>query len=120
MDAAMKTELAEHHLDLKHFANLMCLLEQDGLTQVDLGRRVGNPQYATSRAVDDLEQQQLVSRRSHPTSRRAHKIGLTAKGERLRKVLPAIVQRVNNTMLARLDPHERKTLVSLLQKALGV
>lgn len=120
MDAAMKTELEEHHLDRKHFATLMCLLEQDELTQVELGQRVGNPQYATSRVVDDLEQQQLVSRRPHPTSRRAHKVALTAKGESLRTVLPVIVQCVNNKILARLDRTERESLVQLLQKALGV
>lgn len=116
MDAAMKIELEEHDLDLKSFSNLMCLFEQDELTQVELGQRVGNPQYATSRVVDLLEKKKLVSRRSDPTSRRTHRIVLTAKGESLRKVLPAIVQRVNNKMLACLDGDERKNLVSLLQK----
>jgi len=120
MDAAMKVELEEHELDLKSFSNLMCLFEQDELTQVELGQRVGNPQYATSRVVDALEQRKLVRRRPDPTSRRAHRIVLTAKGESLRKVLPAIVQRVNNKMLAGLEGSERKNLVSLLQKALGV
>lgn len=118
MDAAMNIELKAHALDVRFFANLMALLEQDNLTQTELGQRSGEAQYTTSRLVDVLEERGLVERGKDPNSRRAHRIGLTNKGREMGKHLPAISSRVNDQCLARLTKKEREQLTHLLHKAL--
>ncbi len=119
MNAVMNTELKLLDLDIRYFANLMHLLIEDDLSQAELGQRVGEAQYTTSRMVDALEERGLVERRKDPNSRRAHRIALTKKGRNLTKQLPPIIRRVNRTVLERLDKDEQRELVRLLGKALG-
>ena len=120
MDAEMNAELKPLGLDIRFFANLMSLLIEDDLSQAELGQRVGEAQYTTSRLIDALEQRGFVERRKDPNSRRAHRIALTEKGRGLAGQLPPIVRRVNRKVLARLDRKEQQQLVQLLGKALGV
>lgn len=120
MDAAMSVELKPLGLDIRFFANLISLLIEDELSQAELGQRVGEAEYTTSRVIDALEERGLVERRKDPNSRRAHRIALTDKGRAQAKQLPPIVRRVNRTVLKRLDKDEQQELVRLLGKALGV
>ena len=120
MDAVMSAELKPLDLDIRFFANLMSLLIEDDLSQTELGRRVGEPQYTTSRIIDALQDRGLVERRRDPNSRRAHRIALTRKGKELALQLPPVIQRVNSQVLERLDKHEQQELLRLLGKALGV
>ncbi len=116
----MNAELKPLDLDIRFFANLITLLIEDELSQAELGQRVGEAQYRTSRLIDGLEERGLVERRKDPDSRRAHRIALTKKGRELAGRLPTIVRRVNRTVLERLDRDEQQMLVHLLGKALGV
>jgi len=96
----------------------MLLLEEEGLTQKELGTRTEVPGYATTRALDSLEQQGLIQRRPHPTSRRANLIYLTEKGQELRNKLPLMIKEVNDDFLAVCDQGERKILQGALAKIL--
>ncbi|MBF0193532.1 MAG: MarR family transcriptional regulator [Magnetococcales bacterium] len=119
MDKDMETELGDHGLNVKHFATLMTLLEQDNLTQTEIAQRVRNPQYVTSRLLDKLEERQLIERRPDPNSRRSHRVVLTDNGRSMKQILPAIVKRVNKKNLSPLDTDERTELIRLLKKLLG-
>ena len=119
MHAAMNRELEPLGLDVRYFANLISLLIEDDLSQAELGQRVGEAQYRTSRIIDGLEQRGLVERRKDPNSRRAHRIALTDEGRTVARKLPPIVRRVNKTVLARLSAREQKELALLMAKALG-
>ena len=114
------TELSDTELNIRHFVNLIVLLEEDNITQSELGQRIGEAPYATSRIIDELEKRNWVTRRKDPDSRRTHLIALTSKGLDIAKGLPAIVQRVNKKSLSRLDKLELQELVRLLRKALGM
>ncbi len=120
MNALMREELEPLGLDIRFFANLMTLLIEDELSQVELGARVGEAQYTTSRIVDALERDGLVERKQDPNSRRAHRILLTEKGRQLAGELPALVSRVNGKVLEELTEKEQARLVQLLRKALHV
>jgi DNA-binding MarR family transcriptional regulator len=120
MEALLVTELSDTELNIRHFVNLIVLLEEDNITQSELGQRIGEAPYATSRIIDALEEKDWAERRKDPNSRRTHLIVLTKQGLDVAKGLPAIVQRVNKDGLSRLDKHEQQELVRLLQKAIGV
>ncbi|MBF6510960.1 MarR family transcriptional regulator [Nocardia farcinica] len=67
--------------------------------------------------IDRLEKQGLVTRRPHPTDRRAKEIALTEEGARQRT---QIIERFSvNTPLSGLSADEQQTLHRLLQQALS-
>jgi len=67
--------------------------------------------------IDRLEKQGLVTRRPHPTDRRAKEIALTEEGVRQRT---RIIERFSvNTPLSGLDADEQRSLHQLLRRALS-
>lgn len=118
IDHQMEQELQKIGLSTKLFGVIMILLEKEGLTQVEIGAIAESPGYVTTRKLDTLEKMELVERRPHPASRRAHQIFLTKKGSGYRKILPAIIKKVNQRALLPLDEKENKQLLFLLKKVL--
>ena len=114
----MSKKLAEHDLTIPQFAIMMTVLEESGLTQTQIGERFSMPPYATSRALDQLEKSNLIERRAHPVSRRAHGIHATQDGIALAPVLHDIVGRVNGDLTVNLTPDQREFLGDLLSKIL--
>ena len=120
LDAKMKVELAEIGVDIKIFANLMMLGQQDGINQREIGQRLNFPEYFTSRNVDALVEAGLAERRPDPDSRRSFLIFLTKEGRAKAAELPAIVKKVNDDVLQDFSTKERESVLALLQKAAGV
>lgn len=119
MDSALSRHLSALDLSIRFFANLMSLLEKDGLNQAELGARTGEPQYKVSRLIDALQSSDLVERLPDPDSRRAYLVVLTEHGRNTARKLPPIVKQVNKEVLANLNPAEITELNRLLKKALG-
>ena len=120
LDAKMKTELPAIGVDIKIFANLRMLGQQDGINQREIGQRLNFPEYFTSRNVDALVEAGFAERRPDPNSRRSLLVFLTDKGKAKAEELPAIVRKVNDEVLAEFGADERATVVALLQKAAGL
>lgn len=118
LDNEMKQRLKPLGLNLGQFAILMTLLEGDGLTQSDIGKKISMPGYATTRNIDVLEENGLLKREKHPTSRRSLSIFLTDKGNALTPKLFSIVRTVNEGAFFQLDEKEISQLKSLLSKML--
>lgn len=116
LDSEMNSELKRLDLNISHFAVLMTLLENEGLTQTEIGKKVIMPGYATTRTIDALEQKKLVNRCKDEKSRRSFKIFLTHLGHELAPDLFNIVSRVNEDLLSVLNPTEKKNLSKILHK----
>lgn len=116
----MCNQLEEVELGLRQFANLMILADQDGINQRQIGEKLDDPDYATSRSLDALVEAGYVERRPDPKSRRSHLVFLTDKGNSKVSELPAIVREVNNLHFKNLRHDEQQVLVRLLQKAAGI
>jgi len=112
----MKSKLRDHDIDLKVFANLMALSQQDGINQREIGKRLDFPEYYTSRNVDALVEAGLAERRADPKSRRSFLVFLTVKGRRKAAELPKVIADVNDDYLGSLTDEERETAITLLQK----
>lgn len=120
IDAQMKEELNPIGVEFKLFANLMALLEEDGISQRRLGEKQGFPEYFTSRNVDALVAAGFVERRPAPDSRRSFLIFLTPDGRKKAKMLPPIIRKVNEEALSSLNDDERALVVGLLQRVAGI
>ena len=116
LDTEMNTRLQPLGLSLPEFAILMMLLEREGQTQSGLGKKTAIPAHGTTRSIDALAALDLVERRTDPTSRRSHRIFLTAKGHRIGPQLFAIVAEVNDWLLDGLDEAEKQTFAATLAK----
>ena len=68
------------------------------------------------RAIDELEERELVERRRDPNDRRRHTVSLTAEGKRQLVRLRAIVKKIEESFLAPLDVEARKALHDALLK----
>src|SRR5690348_17377230 len=74
---------------------LRVLWIEDGLTQIELSRRVGMREPTTVAAVNGLERAGLVARRKSATDRRKVHVFLTARAKRLRHKLVPFIAEVN-------------------------
>lgn len=72
-----------------HFAFLLVLFSQDGISQESLSKELDIDKTTTTRALAKLEEQGYIIRRSHPHDKRVHQIFLTAKAH---EIAPAIRQ----------------------------
>ncbi|MBO6673541.1 MAG: MarR family transcriptional regulator [Rhizobiales bacterium] len=119
LDRAMNRALEPHGLTVQSFAIVMALVEQDGLSQTQIGERFSAPAYAISRAIDSLERDGYLERRTDPRSRRSNTVHATGKAKALIPTLLTIIDGVNGGLMARLSSAERSQMIALLSKVLA-
>jgi len=135
VQAAADWELAKlvHELDTQSYARQRERVGKLGLTigQASALRELTGPMTLRELAVrmacepsnaivviDQLESQQLLERRPHPTDRRAKQLMLTPGGaERREKLLESL--RGEEPLMTGLTQQEQDTLQDLLQRALS-
>ncbi|NUW69249.1 MarR family winged helix-turn-helix transcriptional regulator [Vibrio coralliilyticus] len=110
------TELKKHGLTIALWPTLMCLWEEEGVTQRDIAQKSKVENSTTTRTLDKLENLGLVERQPDPNSRRAFRIYLTDEGRALKETLLPIPMAINQKLLSSLEPKERDEVIRLLQK----
>jgi DNA-binding MarR family transcriptional regulator len=98
-------------------AALVALADAPGLSVTDLGRGIGLSQPAAARMVDGLERAGLAGR--SPGAGRAVAVTLTPAGERAVGQIRAARAADLDELVAALDPTERETLTTLLERLLA-
>ncbi|MER5755515.1 MarR family transcriptional regulator [Streptomyces sp. NPDC002088] len=109
--------LQESGLRLRHYALLRFLAAGDGVLQRELSERLGYDPSAIVGLVDDLEKLGFAERRPAPDDRRSRIVVLTEAGRAFLHGTDEASLHVTNELLAPLDPAERETLHTLLQRA---
>ncbi len=69
-----------HRISIEAWSILNLLWEQDNLAQFEIGARIRKDRHQTSRLIDSLHQQGLVTRESKDEDRRVKRVVLTDKG----------------------------------------
>lgn len=101
-------------LSMSQFAVMMTLLENDGFTQIEIGRQLTMPGSAITRNIDRLEQVGFVKRHNHETSRRSYRIYLTDEGRAIAPQLYSLVEGVNKHFLSSLSLTDRNKFQTIL------
>ncbi len=91
---------------------LRVLWIEDGLTQIELSRRVGMREPTTVAAVNGLERAGFVARRKSSADLRKVHVHLTKRAKRLKERLIPLVAEVNSLGLNGLSPQQVKLLRS--------
>ena len=116
MAAELDKRLAEQGLSIGLWPTLMCLWEEDNVTQVEIARKVLVQNSTTTRVIDKLETLGLVTRQPDQNSRRSYRIQLTEKGHRLKDTVLPMPAIVNQQTLTPLSDEQQQQLVQLLRK----
>lgn len=116
--AAKKLEAAlkKHDLTVALWPTLMCLWEEEGVTQSEISAKSKVENSTTTRTLDKLEALGLVERRADPKSRRSFRIYLTEQGRDIKTRVSPLPMAVNKEMLSSLDEKEQAEMIRLLQK----
>ncbi|WP_036799015.1 MarR family winged helix-turn-helix transcriptional regulator [Photobacterium marinum] len=110
------TELKKHGLTVALWPTMMCLWEEEGITQREIAQKSKVENSTTTRTLDKLEKMGLVERQTDPNSRRSFRIYLTNKGRDLKETLLPVPIAVNQSLLDSLDEDEQLEMIRLLQK----
>ncbi|MCL1048839.1 MarR family winged helix-turn-helix transcriptional regulator [Shewanella abyssi] len=113
---ALDQKLKRYDLDIKLWPVLFSLWQEEGVTQTELSKRCDVANYTMTRLLDQLQQQQLITRQQDVDNRRAFNIYLTNNGKALEQDLIREAERVNETFLDNLDFDERTTFLALINK----
>ncbi|GIC78847.1 MarR family winged helix-turn-helix transcriptional regulator [Moritella sp. F3] len=112
-------ELKKQGLSIALWPTLMCLWEEEGVTQREIALKSKVESSTTTRTLDKLVTLGLVERREDPNSRRSFRIYLTDAGRALKADLLPIPMAINANLLSALEGEEQQEIVRLLQKVVA-
>ena len=98
------------------FPALLCLYEENGLTQAELCRRVSIEQPTMANTLKRMERDGLIRRESDPVDGRRVRISLTPRARRLESKLSAMANEVNAIALSGLRAREAQSVLPILTK----
>lgn len=107
-------EIAAHGVTPGQLPVLMCLWQQDGLTQRELYERVHIEQATMSNTLSRMDRDGLVKRKPDPNDRRASRVMLTAKAKKLEAKIGDAAKATNKTALGNLKKKDKKALMDLM------
>ncbi|NJO79418.1 MAG: MarR family transcriptional regulator [Cyanobacteria bacterium RM1_2_2] len=99
-----------------HYLVLCCLWEEDGLSTSGIAEKLGQLGATLTGVVDRMEERKLVYRERDPADRRVVRIWLTAAGEELKEVLPAIGEQTIHRALEGFSKEEQEMFSLLLDR----
>jgi len=115
---ALRDELKKDGFSFGQFVHLERLWEEDGLTQVELSKRVGVQMASSTAVIAQLDELKLITRVRDAVDKRKIIVNLTAKGAALREPLLARVRATNVVARVGLSAAELTQLFSLLERIL--
>lgn len=118
VSAIFKEEFREFGITQGQFILLATLWKGDGLSQIDLSKKISVDRTTTGGIIDRLEQAELLKRTATTEDRRAHRIYLTDKGRGLQQDRCRAAYRVRNRVVEQILPGEYIQLKQLLNKLL--
>lgn len=113
---ALDQRLKRYDLDIKLWPVLFSLWQEEGVTQTELSKRCDVANYTMTRLLDQLQQQQLITRQQDLDNRRAFNIYLTNNGKALEQDLIREAERVNEMFLENLTVEEQTEFLTLINK----
>ncbi|GIU05467.1 MarR family transcriptional regulator [Shewanella sp. c952] len=113
---ALDQRLKRYDLDIKLWPVLFSLWQEEGVTQTELSKRCDVANYTMTRLLDQLQQQQLITRQQDLDNRRAFNIYLTNNGKALEQDLIREAERVNEMYLENLTVEEQTEFLTLINK----
>ena len=97
-----------------HYSVLALLSEGERETQATIADALGVDRSQLVGLLDSLEERGMIERRRDPHDRRRHVVSLTAAGKKQLAKFRSLIKRLDEDIVAPLDPESRETLHELL------
>ncbi|MBZ8176485.1 MarR family transcriptional regulator [Corynebacterium poyangense] len=107
------TELTRYGLTLREYWVLVCLVEEDGTSQVTVAQKLGIDPSDLVNLIDSLEEKKFVQREPDPTDRRRRILYCTTEGRAAEPELSAAVRQAEERALDDSKAKQRKHLRKL-------
>lgn len=108
--------VAPHDVTPGQFGVLVMIMENEGLSQSDLGSAVGIDRSTMVAVIDRLESRGLVIRAPSPNDRRSYALRLSEKGDELMRDLIPRIQNHDGGMVKDFSPAEVAQLIDFLRR----
>lgn len=112
----IKQQLAPFNLAPEQTFVMLLLWQKDGLTQNEIGERLGKDKTNITRMISNLENKGFIRKITCTDDRRRFKIYLTAEGTRLEQDVCSIMKETGRDLMEGISEEERATLRRLLGK----
>jgi DNA-binding MarR family transcriptional regulator len=99
-----------------HAGILRRLVQSSGISQRELAAQLGMHASRLVGVVDEMESLGLIVREGNTDDRRTYSLQITPKGKQTLEEIGKVSRQHNDALLAALNPEERETLASLLQR----
>jgi len=109
-------KVAQYGLDNNLFLYLMRIVEQEGISQVELVNKVRVDKTTLSRALKKLESNGFILRTTNPANKKFNQLFPTDKGKAAYKILSWLEQDYIAKAVGKLDAAEKLALGNLLKK----
>lgn len=113
---SFQTAVAPHDITPGQFGVLIMIMENQGLSQSDLGAAVGIDRSTMVAVIDRLESRGLVVRAPSPNDRRSYALRLSDKGTELMQDLIPRIQAHDRGMVKDLSAAETAQLIDFLRR----
>jgi DNA-binding MarR family transcriptional regulator len=109
-------ELAQYNLGWGHFAILMSLYYQEGLSQDSLAQSKGFDKTMIAKSIRRLEREGIVYREIDQEDKRIKRLYLTEKGREIRPEMKRIGLELNELLLKGFGPSELSFAIETIRK----
>ncbi|WP_431993204.1 MarR family winged helix-turn-helix transcriptional regulator [Streptomyces albogriseolus] len=110
------TTMVSEETTSPQFAVLNTLVAEPGLDQRTVGERVGLDRSTIAEVVGRLLRRGLLDKVRAPSDGRRSQLRVTDEGARLHRRLTVRTARMNQVLLAPLDPAERELFIELIRR----
>ena len=112
----LRQKLAAYGISFSEFQHLVQLWGEEGLTQVELSRRIGIERASSTAVIVSLLRKKLIRRSADPADKRKVRVYPTVRGAALRDLLWPCAVDTNTIAYAGLNQEDRRTLFRLLHR----
>jgi DNA-binding MarR family transcriptional regulator len=113
---ALERRIRAHGVSVGQFPVLLCLWEEDGLTQTQLAERLAIEQPTVANTLKRMERDGLIHRVADAQDRRQSHIHLTPRGRALEEPLTREANGVNAIATGGLGGEDKARLMTLLHR----
>lgn len=119
LEAALRSQVVTLGVSPGEMPALLCLFDEDGLTQKQLCARVDISQATMALTLGRMERDGLIARAPDPDDGRSSLIMLTPQARDLREDLLRLARETNETATRGLSPARREDLIDGLHQIIG-
>ena len=116
MQRYLSANLKKYNITTEQWSVLLQILENDGINQKQLARKVNKDQATLVRILDILERKELAIRQKSPEDRRFYLIYGTSEGRKLKEEVYPFVESLFQNIIKGISQDQLDLFIDILNK----